>query len=121
MPSRNSVPNAAEPVSRSESCTRLSPARSAMVNALNATGYSAGLDAGLMMNKSLRASAGESSGNREYGFQPPVVPGLRHPSRLLPTWTLIMPNSGKPEFGRADSGMTVERDGKKRAAVSGGF
>src|ERR1700722_10112079 len=27
--------------------------------------------------------------------------GPAHPSRLLPTWTLILPNSGKPEFGGA--------------------
>src|ERR1700716_2509942 len=27
--------------------------------------------------------------------------GPAHPSRLLPTWTMIMPNSGKPEFGGA--------------------
>jgi hypothetical protein len=25
--------------------------------------------------------------------------GPSHPRRLLPTWTIIMPNSGKPEFG----------------------
>src|ERR1700704_4458215 len=25
--------------------------------------------------------------------------GPAHPSRLLPTWTMILPNSGKPEFG----------------------
>src|SRR6266446_3328867 len=27
--------------------------------------------------------------------------GPAHPSRLLPTWTMILPNSGKPEFGGA--------------------
>src|SRR5260370_20526570 len=27
--------------------------------------------------------------------------GPAHPSRLLPTWTMIVPNSGKPEFGGA--------------------
>src|SRR5258708_4955130 len=27
--------------------------------------------------------------------------GPAHPSRLLPTWTIILPNSGKPEFGGA--------------------
>src|SRR5260370_16151381 len=27
--------------------------------------------------------------------------GPAHPSRLLPTWTMILPNSGKPEFGDA--------------------
>jgi hypothetical protein len=26
------------------------------------------------------------------------IPGLVHPSRLLPTWTMILLNSGKPEF-----------------------
>src|SRR3954452_18079661 len=45
MPSRNSVPNAAELVSRSLKWTSpLSPARSAMVNASNSTGYAAGLN-----------------------------------------------------------------------------
>ena len=37
--------------------------------------------------------------------------GAAHPSRLLPTWTMIMPNSGKPEFGRRsrnDGGWSVE-------------
>src|SRR5260370_38772470 len=27
--------------------------------------------------------------------------GPAHPSRLLPTWTMIWPNSGKPEVGGA--------------------
>ncbi len=26
------------------------------------------------------------------------IPGLRHPGRLLPTWTMILLNSGRPEF-----------------------
>ncbi len=26
------------------------------------------------------------------------IPGSRHPSRLLPTWKMISPNSGTPEF-----------------------
>jgi hypothetical protein len=29
--------------------------------------------------------------------------GPAHPSRLLPTWTMILPNSGKPEFGGASA------------------
>jgi hypothetical protein len=41
------------------------------------------------------------------------VPGLRHPSRLLPTWIIIMPNSGKPEFGRAHPGMTRSHRSRK--------
>src|SRR5215813_10050556 len=31
---------------------------------------------------------------------------VRHPSRLLPTWIVARPNSGKPEFGYARPGMT---------------
>jgi hypothetical protein len=29
--------------------------------------------------------------------------GPAHPSRLLPTWTMILPKSGKPEFGDAST------------------
>src|SRR5260370_22618420 len=29
--------------------------------------------------------------------------GPAHPSRLLPTWTMIWPNSGKPEVGGAST------------------
>ncbi|HYW64076.1 MAG TPA: hypothetical protein VE865_12835, partial [Bradyrhizobium sp.] len=42
--------------------------------------------------------------NHDWGLW---IPGLRHPSPLLPSWTMIMPNSGKPEFGWAHPGMTA--------------
>src|SRR6202022_4080540 len=32
---------------------------------------------------------------------------VRHPSRLLPTWTMILLNSGKPEFSRAPSDVQL--------------
>jgi hypothetical protein len=46
---------------------------------------------------------------REPGIQNSArlwIPGLRHPGRLLPTWTMILLNSGKPEFSGAHPGMT---------------
>src|SRR5713101_9838350 len=35
--------------------------------------------------------------------------GPAHPSRLLPTWTMILPNSGKPEFGGASRNDSLHR------------
>src|ERR1700712_126269 len=70
MPSRNSVPNAAELVSRSLNWTSpLSLVRSDMVNALTPLVPPPAWIAGLMMNKSLRAHGRESSRNTFYGFR----------------------------------------------------
>jgi len=46
--------------------------------------------------------------NRE-SILPVVVmdSGPAHPSRLLPTWTMILPNSGEPEFGGASSDVRL--------------
>src|SRR5258707_25602 len=35
--------------------------------------------------------------------------GPAHPSRLLPTWTMILPNSGKPEFGGGSRNDEAEK------------
>jgi len=35
--------------------------------------------------------------------------GPAHPSRLLPTWTMTLPNSGKPEFGGASQNDELKR------------
>ena len=57
--------------------------------------------AGLTRVSILKPSFRGASKASEPGIQNSAwcwIPGLRHPSRLLPTWTMILLNSGKPEF-----------------------
>jgi hypothetical protein len=50
--------------------------------------------------------------SREPGIQSRLLDfGSAHPSRLLPTWTMILLNSGKPEFGGASPDAPIGASG----------